>query len=118
MKTRADLLAVFAAYAPVEIPEWFEHEPPAPRPVRSLSWRDLPEDLKELGREWQNEGYRWPHDINESDPPAFMEWAKRETEIQSQWAAFKPANEMARYFGWRWFYAQQMVDRAPADFEL
>jgi hypothetical protein len=102
-----DAMAVrtyLASMAPDAIPEWYDHEPPDNRPATSPSWMDLREDLRDEGRFWANEG-----GAVEDAPESIREWAQSVVDSESQWEEWKSADLAARYFQWRWFYADSMM---------
>lgn len=102
---RARMLADFAARAPQEIPGWFKGPelPPLARP-------EPHESIREEARQWSfDECYDW--DFPVGDPRI----AHADAYIEALRAHSEKVHErhadayQARYFAWRWHYAEQML---------
>ena len=99
------LRAMFACWAPKEIPEWFlpyddtEFIPELPK------WQDLPKDIREHARQWVDDC------LDDLDGDARLVKFKQDfnAAIDANDARFQ-SNTVGRYFSWRWFYADQMLE--------
>ncbi|MGF6633562.1 hypothetical protein [Paraburkholderia sp. MM6662-R1] len=93
----------FAVRAPADIPEWFKYVPATPRPAVSIPHESLtPEQYKEwdgLG-DWLDESDASP-EVN-----AFDEKYESERAALEAWDA---EQRVARYYAWRWAYADSML---------
>lgn len=113
----AELRDYFAARAPAEIPEWFEHQPetvPHILPIyRALEmqpgYAQLSEDDKERARAWLTDG-SW--DIDNESVATIAGSAGRAIDASREAReSAERRNEIARYFAWRWYYADAMLAR-------
>lgn len=102
-----ELRDYLAAHAPAEIPDWFSHVeppkdyPPAPR------WMDAPKEHHELLRSWLNDGC--------FDLPDELRWFQDEmTAHRTGRDAWHKQNDAARYFQWRYAYADAMLAHRAA----
>jgi hypothetical protein len=95
-------LEFFASQAPEEIPNWFNHEPPA------RTHKNCEDDINKLCDVHQKEVRDWQRD------PCFdlseeLHWLQ--VKIEKYWddeSEWKDKNIQERYFQWRIFYATQM----------
>lgn len=94
----------FASKAP-ETPSWFTHKP-EPQPQQPRHWHEVElaneEDLNEV-RAWESDAI-W-------DLPEHLRW------FQDQWAEYwekynewKIKDNITRYFQWRTYYADMMIE--------
>lgn len=108
-----------AVHAPSEIPEWFEHDQPAPVEVAGPRLETLPEHLREIAKPWLDDQ---DYDLAESlDEP--MDNAKQYSKdfgalsaFEAHWkqyniakAMWSIANKIGRYTQWRFAYADLML---------
>lgn len=100
------LRVYFAMHAPADIPEWFTVPPPTPKPA-------IPElkDLPMIDREH----YASLRDGTLAEAQAslgalglYREFMKADRDL----AAWYTNQAKAKYFAWRWFYADQMLATA------
>lgn len=118
-KSGISVLAHFASQAPVEIPTWFKHEfieQPARRPSLDQMFGEASShEYKEYYMKYFDidvEGYWKPND--NIVPKQLMDEVKehimelrKDTEEKNKWDY---ENEVARYFQWRVFYGQQLIN--------
>lgn len=99
MMTRRDY---FAAHAPIEIPTWFEHpEPPKNIPPKP-DFAALDPAHQSIVRDWQEDPC--------FDLPEELTWyAEKWTAYQKARADWNDENDAARFFHWRWYYADRML---------
>lgn len=98
-----NLRAYFAARAPAEIPEWYQPAPTTPQP-------EVPNfERLELADREQFRALRQGtiKEDNASLPAAglYREYMRAHADLQDWY----DDRIRARYFGWRWFYADQML---------
>lgn len=97
----------FAAHAPAEVPEWFQHVPPARDYTPMPKWMDWPEEHHRALRAWLSDGcYDLPDELS-----AFQEQARQHREDKRFWDA---RNQAARFIQWRWRYAEMMLEARKA----
>jgi hypothetical protein len=99
------ILALFALHAPVEIPEWFEHEKPSQDQItKAPSWAELKnEGDKRICRDWLYDGT--------FDLPDHLKWFQDQLEAHKEETAYWTSNDKcARYFQWRRYYAERMIN--------
>jgi hypothetical protein len=120
MEYGASLRDYFAAHAPDFPPTWFtvEMEDPMPRVLDKrealavqLGFADLSEEEKNEALEWLGDGI---YDIKSEPVRAVAEAASdliKASELMVQ--AWNERHNEARYFAWRWYYAQQMLAHRP-----
>jgi hypothetical protein len=94
-------LEFFACNAPNEIPSWFVHTPPEMKVTAAPRWEVLPKEQQEAIKHWF---------MGEKELPEELKWyseayKKHETEDR----AFRLADQQARYFQWRVYYAEQLL---------
>ncbi|KWC56541.1 hypothetical protein [Burkholderia ubonensis] len=93
----------FAAKAPGEIPVWFKYVPVVPRPEVPVPREILPADqckeFEGLG-EWLDE---------EDVSPEVNEFHERYVLAHRAAEAWDAEQVVARYFAWRWHYADMML---------
>lgn len=98
----------FAAHAPTEIPHWFEHEPPSRASIPRLVTVDdvtLPEH-KKIVKDWLCDAV--------CDLPEELTWfVDMRLAYSEAFDAWERENLRARYFQWRWFYADAMLQGWP-----
>lgn len=108
-----DTIDYFAAHAPDEIPLWFKPEPlkrplkPNPDPViagLAKSWLkdpcyDFPSIFDQESGEYSTEYRR----IAEAFEKAISDWNEENRRIDR-------LESERRYFQWRWYYAEQMLE--------
>src|SRR6185369_16843545 len=94
----------FAACAPEEIPNWFKAIETG-KPKAPDSYRSLPDDSphKELLTQWHGDPI--------FDLPEELKWYQEKWEAywneKSDW---EKENARSRYFQWRWYFADQMIE--------
>jgi hypothetical protein len=96
-------LEFFACNAPMDIPSWFEHV----KPEREAINPPLLENIISESDRKTAEG--WLYDPI-FDLPEHLAWFQEQ--YNKYWAAqrkFHVANDQARYFQWRRFYAEQLL---------
>ena len=107
------LLDFFASQAPTEIPAWFDPEPlHDSKPQEPISVYQFAKDHDPTGEyglySTLSDWFRDPcYDFSEGT----ME-RKFQDIIENYWAEkaiWDNNNQIARYFKWRWYYAQQML---------
>jgi len=95
-------LEFIACNAPADIPGWFKHTPPnmeiAPQPL----WYTVePLSDQEFIKQWLDDG---------QELPARLKWFSDQYESHSRdYTAFHDANNVAKYFQWRRYYAEQLL---------
>ncbi|CAB3784613.1 hypothetical protein [Pararobbsia alpina] len=104
----ATLRDYFAVRAPAEIPDWFKHAPATSRPVIPVPHASL---TSEQYKEWDG--------LDE-----WLELSDVSNEVREFHAKYKAAidaayawdrdQEIARYFAWRWRYADSMLKARQA----
>jgi hypothetical protein len=93
----------FAASAPGEIPAWFKHAPAQERPTIPVPHEALTE---EQYKEWEGLG-DW---LNPEDASAEVRDFDAKYQVARETdAAWGVEQQVARYFAWRVFYAEQMI---------
>jgi len=103
-----------AANAPTEIPEWFRPNLPA-IPLYKGPAGFLTDDprYKALTREQQRILFDWMHDsgydIDESLMALGREAYDKHAQLERDRERISDEREEARYFKWRWYYAENMV---------
>jgi glycine/D-amino acid oxidase-like deaminating enzyme len=98
----------FAANAPTEIPRWFEPilepKPTAPKAWDQMKWEN--EEDKGWVRDWHRDPI--------FDLPEHLSWYQKQwdahNEVRRDW---EKKYEQQRFFQWRWFYAEQMLNSEP-----
>jgi len=99
MSTRRDY---FAAHAPAEIPSWFAHEQPKRDLPPMPDYRKLDPAHQDIALDWQRDGC--------FDLPEEIAWFGKEVEAHREAKAdWDDANYAARFFQWRWYYADMMI---------
>lgn len=93
----------FSGMAPVDIPSWFKHTPP--------EWKEvaMPQVNKIENEEHRREAKNWLHDPI-YDLPEELSWFQKEYE--TYWESrrqYAVADQQARYFQWRRYYAEQLL---------
>jgi hypothetical protein len=95
------LLDRLAAHAPVEIPDWFEHEEPP---------KGFPGMPSVAGLSGQDRVDAECYLEDACDLPDHLKWFGEQVRAhlagRRQW---KLENEARRYFEWRWHYAEMML---------
>jgi hypothetical protein len=99
-------LHLFAMFAPAEIPEWFTGIKPAYEgpayPDKDALTRD---DLK-IVNAWLGDPI--------FDLPEHLKWWESKFEAwQEAQSDYRKDCWIARYFQWRWWYAEQMLEHRP-----
>ena len=108
------LRAYFAAHAPNEIPNWFVFERPPIRPAISR-WHALAKvpGFEALSTEGKRDAAAWLadpcYDPSDDIEPICKEAQRLMGLDQDRFEAERRAAEAARYFAWRWHYADQML---------
>lgn len=102
MKEELTLRDYFAVHAPDDIPGWFEATlspatmPPMPR------WQDLDKVHQNTALSWINDGC--------FDLPNELEWFGKQVIRHREAHVQESQRRMhARYFQWRWHYADRML---------
>lgn len=98
----------FAARAPGEIPNWFKHVSPVKDFKPLPSWQELPlkEDQNQV-RDWMSDGCY--------DLPDNLSWFQEAfVKYRAAYAVWEEADKIARYFQWRWYYADTMLQTQGA----
>lgn len=94
----------FAAHAP-DVPKWYSHTPTAPKPDTLSPERHLQgEDLEQF-RQWHEGKVQFealPQKVH-----TFMLKAQEMKKIQDAWVVMQ---QRAKFFAWRWFYADMMIE--------
>lgn len=98
-----DLRAYFAVRAPTQIPDWFQPQAARPEPQLPTAGH-----LPMADREQYNALLNGTIQEDNASLPAiglYREYMRAKTD-REDWRADR---ERSRYFGWRWFYADQML---------
>lgn len=100
----------FAANAPAEVPDWFEHRKP-PRDFPEMPrWFEVFGDEKDkrVARDWLDDPC---FDLADhvSDPERGRRFAGEVTASREGYAAWSLRDKAERYFQWRWHYAAAML---------
>lgn len=104
LKKGASARDLFAAQAPAA-PDWFEPDFP-PKPALFNVWDEI--NTEELRKQW--EGYMDWLDAEDVDP-IIVEMYDKVDESRKVIEKWKKEKEIERFFQWRWFYADQMMER-------
>jgi hypothetical protein len=117
MENRTDELLYLAAHAPTEIPSWYQPvfkdlvDPPRPAP---------PDVIADAVKEWKDRDRRRLRTYFEDDEQtgrkgnqALAKLADEYEYALKNWTSEcyrrSEARQVARYFAWRWFWADQML---------
>jgi hypothetical protein len=95
-------LEFFACNAPVDIPSWFVHVSPEKNITPQPTWYTLPKEAQEHVKLWFGEGIELPEELRWFSD----QWNKFEAEDM----AYKVSDWNARYFQWRRYYAEQLLN--------
>lgn len=95
-------LEFFACNAPVDIPSWFTHVSPEKNVTPQPTWNTLPKDAQEHIKLWFSENTDLPEELQWFGE----QWKKHEAED----LAFRKADWAAKYFQWRRYYAEQLLN--------
>jgi hypothetical protein len=98
----ATLRDYFAARAPVDVPDWFEHISPPKEFPKAPRWDEVPtEEGQEMVKAWLDDA---------CDLPPYLQWFEEQhrenREGQKQW---EKDDKAQRFFAWRWYYGEMMV---------
>ena len=115
----------FAATAPANVPEWFKHKH-APRPKVPSGDVFVPVHLAGRAPELQSLADAWRGDPcydlrqveglwTEEELDALEEYEGRWTRYWEERDYWRGDDERARYFQWRWYYADRMVELSTCD---
>lgn len=93
----------FAAMAPTDIPDWFEHVPSKQDFPKVAEWSKIEnENDRKLCQQWVHDGiFELPEHLQ-----WFSETFQKHNDAKKQWSR---KNEEARYFQWRMFYADNII---------
>jgi len=93
----------FAANAPVEIPNWFEHVAPEKNIDAYPDWQSISnEEDRQLCKDWLHDPIY--------DLPDYLQWfSDKVKEITKANAEYNRQNTIARYFQWRRYYAETLL---------
>lgn len=109
MNVNLSAVQFFAAFAPADIPGWFQHTPP-PQPQKPKSpeaWGFEGNLLKEASA--------WVRDpIWDLTGPELQEFQKAWLDYWGQRNDWRTADDEARYFQWRLHYGEQMAAHTQA----
>lgn len=102
----------FAMRAPKKVPSWFKHTPPPghPGPAPRL---EMPYHLDEESDEFK--ALSWGDQCSRRDDhskaynAAYLEHEPKYEAWRQSLDKWELADKAARYFQWRWFYADQML---------
>lgn len=95
----------FAAHAPDQIPVWFVHKEPKREYPPMPDYLKLDETHQQTALSWQRDGC--------FDLPEEIAWfGEKVTAHRKGKADWEDANYAARYFQWRFYYADMMIVQA------
>ena len=110
----------FAAHAPTEVPDWFKHPDQAEVPEllsNAAALQQVPE-LAECSQEDKRRLREWmldPHyDIEQPLMAIGARAFQLKDEVRIEREAAIAFNRAARWFAWRWHYADVMLKARPA----
>jgi hypothetical protein len=108
----------FAAHAPSEIPEWFEHDYEAEE-IDAPQWSTLPLHLQQAARDWINDPSFDLAEMLDADEYETDEYSKDYgalSAFETHWREYRiklsvrsATNKIARYVQWPWAYADLML---------
>lgn len=105
-----NLRAYFAARAPAEIPEWYQPLAVGPRPQFPSTKGWTPHVREEFDS--LRDGSLSENNASLTTLAHYRDWK----DIENKMRYWVKVNDQQRYFGWRWFYADQMLaSQSPAD---
>jgi hypothetical protein len=106
-------LQFFAAFAPNEVPPWFEAPLATAAPPMPKSWDEY--DKKKFGREELYVLKRWHHgELIDSVVPEDLQWYVSDwNKYREEEKQFRKSQIAHRFFAWRWYYARQMCLLQP-----
>jgi hypothetical protein len=102
----------FAARAPAEIPAWYDYRPRDPRPPNVPPFQMLPAYLLEAARAWINDPcYDLQDTASVGDDKALLRafteaWDEQKLALE----IYDAQKKVGRYFAWRWYYADMMLE--------
>jgi hypothetical protein len=101
-QTGISKLEFFACNAPADIPGWFKHTPPDIKVTERPDWRDIePKADRDIVGAWIEDG---------QDLPDRLKWFSEQMEAhRNERGLFEHANNVAKYFQWRRYYAEQLL---------
>lgn len=96
-------LEFFACNAPVDIPSWFVHVPPAIKPVVNPIWQTIAneDDRKHF--------INWMKDNEYGLPDHLKHYSEAYNKFQNEGDEWRKKDWAARYFQWRRYYAEQLL---------
>lgn len=94
---------VFANSAPSEIPEWFEFKGEKVPMVPSWMRAEVNDEDRKILRDWQ---YDPVYDL----PEHLMWFQDKVQEAEESAQNARNRNKVNRYFAWRTFYAEQLIN--------
>jgi len=96
-------LEFFACNAPVDIPGWFKHTPPKLEEVKAPNASSI------VNEEHRKQAIDWVRDPI-YDLPQELDWFQKQYEMYWESKRLSAiADEQAKYFQWRRFYAEQLL---------
>ena len=95
-------LEFFACNAPNEIPGFFTHVSPDKNITPQPRWQDLFKEHQAVVKEWLSDRQQLPEELQWFGE----QWRKHEEEDR----AYRYADNAARYFQWRRYYAEQLLN--------
>jgi hypothetical protein len=97
------LLDYFAARAPIDIPDWFKHrEPEYTVPPRPNYMALATKEHQDIALDWQRDPC--------FDLPEELAWfGEMMKTYRNAIAERDELNRVARFFQWRWYYANAMI---------
>lgn len=115
------LLDYFAAHAPAEISEWFQPKDAYAKPTHPEPAPEIAGPAKAwLAKAWLRDTcYDFAGSFDKPDPshsycakyrPLAEQFESAVQAYEKQCAATEKANTEHRYFAWRWYYAEMMMN--------
>jgi hypothetical protein len=110
MENCTDELLYLAANAPTEIPSWYQ---PAFKGLEHPPRPPIPEEFNDALKKWEHDSsYKWstPFENVDSIAAAHADALQAAMETwRSEIYRREEARQVARYFAWRWYWADQML---------
>jgi len=91
----------FAAHAP-DAPDWFKYEPPSNRPLMPATPSNFTVEQHDLLKNFI---------CHDSCPDRFVsQLVRRREEAKQAQEVWRNACRERKFFAWRWYYADQMIE--------